>query len=147
MTIKGGCLCGAVRFEIDAVQPPFEMCHCSRCRKVSGAQGIPAITVKGANYRMTQGANNIKYFEAPILYQPPVYTATFCGTCGSPVTPPNPDADYIEVAAGLLDDDPGLMPDKHIFIEHLPDWDQVTDGLPTFTRDEIRAHRGQSEES
>jgi hypothetical protein len=39
-TIRGGCLCGGVRFEVD---PPFIRvghCHCSRCRKHSGTFGL-----------------------------------------------------------------------------------------------------------
>ena len=37
MTITGSCLCGGVRFEVDRVVGPFELCHCNRCRKVSGS--------------------------------------------------------------------------------------------------------------
>ena len=43
--------------------------------------------------------------------------------------------------AGLLDDDPGIKPDKHIFVEHTPAWDDISDDLPRFTRDEIYKHR------
>jgi hypothetical protein len=34
-------------------------------------------------------------------------------------------------------DDPGIRPDKHIFVEFMPRWDVVRDGLPAYTRDEI----------
>jgi hypothetical protein len=33
----GSCLCGGVRFEIERFVGPFELCHCTRCRKVSGS--------------------------------------------------------------------------------------------------------------
>ena len=33
---RGSCLCGAVRFAIDGKTTEIGMCHCSKCRKVSG---------------------------------------------------------------------------------------------------------------
>ena len=35
--MQGGCLCGAVRFELDRAVGPFELCHCNRCRKTTGS--------------------------------------------------------------------------------------------------------------
>jgi hypothetical protein len=35
--MRGSCLCGGVRFEVDRAVGPFELCHCSRCRKASGS--------------------------------------------------------------------------------------------------------------
>ena len=34
--IKGGCACGGIRFEIDAVRS-MTHCHCTTCRKLTGA--------------------------------------------------------------------------------------------------------------
>jgi hypothetical protein len=42
---------------------------------------------------------------------------------------------------GLLDDDPGLKPDKHIYVEHRAWWHTITDDLPQFTASEIALHR------
>ena len=36
----------------------------------------------------------------------------------------------LEIPAGLLDDDPGMKPDKHIFIEVKSPWYEITDDLP-----------------
>jgi hypothetical protein len=141
MTIHGGCLCGAVRFKVEKFTGPFETCHCNRCQKVSGGSGMPAIYCKTSDYKMISGEDNIQFYEAPILYQPPAYAVLFCKTCGSLVPPANPQGEHLEIAAGSLDDDPGIKPDKHIFIEHVPAWDQINDDLPQFTRDEIVKHR------
>ena len=35
--LKGSCLCGGVRYEIDAELQSVSYCHCSQCRKASGA--------------------------------------------------------------------------------------------------------------
>ncbi|MEJ2133231.1 MAG: hypothetical protein P8Y95_16770, partial [Gammaproteobacteria bacterium] len=42
-----------------------------------------------------------------------------------------------------FDDDPMIEPDKHIFVEFVPAWDTITDGLPQYTiRDLIRERQG-----
>ena len=37
MKLGGGCLCGAVRYESDALTGPIAHCHCATCRKAHGA--------------------------------------------------------------------------------------------------------------
>jgi hypothetical protein len=93
---------------------------------------MPSITVLTDGYRMTQGEEHISIYEAPILYGPPAYHSTFCSGCGSPVPDPHPAENKLEIPAGLLDEDPGLKPDKHIFIELIPAWDKVSDHLPQY---------------
>ena len=141
MAIRGSCLCGGVRFEIDRAVGPFEICHCQRCRKVSGGAGMPAVGVNTAEFRFLSGHELVDAYTAPDLYRPPAYHATFCKRCGSPVPEPEPEGDFMEIAAGLFDDDLGLRPDKHIFVEHVPDWDTITDGLPQFDIRGIYRHR------
>ena len=141
MTVSGSCLCGGVRFEIDQAVGPFEICHCNRCRKTSGGVGLPMLRVETRYYRMLQGQELVQGYEAPILYRPPAYHASFCSRCGSPVPPAEPEGDTFEIAAGLLDDDPKMRPDKHIFVEFLPAWDAITDGLPEYTIDKLYQER------
>jgi hypothetical protein len=47
---------------------------------------------------------------------------------------PNPAASsgLVEIPAGLLDDDPTMKPDKHIFVELKSPWFEITDGLPQY---------------
>jgi hypothetical protein len=132
--IAGGCLCGGVRFEIERAVGPFELCHCTRCRKASGAAFAAMIGVRTADFRLLQGADLIVRYEAPIIECPPPYRASFCRRCGSPVPDPDPGADWFEVPAGLLEGDPELRPDKHIFVEHQAPWFPITDDLPQLTK-------------
>jgi hypothetical protein len=48
------------------------------------------------------------------------------------------------VPAGLLDDDPKIKPDKHIYVEFKAPWDTITDQLPQMTKQQIRAHRARA---
>ena len=143
--IKGSCLCGGVRFEVSEVVGPFELCHCRRCRKVTGSAFAAGVYVRTKGFRLLDGSALIASYEAPILREPPPYQTSFCKRCGSPV--PNPDASstLLEIPAGLLDDDPGLRPDKHIFIEVKAPWFEITDKLAHYDAaklSELREERG-----
>ena len=139
--IRGSCLCGGVKFEISEPTGPFELCHCNRCRKVSGSAYFPGLRVRRETLRFVQGTPLITTYEAPILEGPPAYRSCFCSRCGSPVPDPAHDSPSIEVPAGLLDDDPTLRPDRHIFVELKAPSSSIDDGLPQFDKNAIRQFR------
>jgi hypothetical protein len=138
--IHGSCLCGRVAFEISRAVGPFELCHCPRCRKVSGSAFVAAVGVLAEDFRFLSGEDDIVTFEFPLRDTPPAYSVSFCPTCGS-IAPRPPASGWFEIAAGLLDDDPGLTPDRHIYVEHRAPWWQSDDGLPAFTAEEIAEYR------
>jgi hypothetical protein len=143
--LRGGCLCGGVRFELDRAVGPFELCHCNRCRKTSGSAFLAAIGVRREDFRWVQGKELIRTYDAPILEAPPPYRSCFCERCGSPVPDPTSDAPWFEIPAGLLEGDPGLRPDKHIFVEVRSPWFEITDDLPRLDRAAlIRLRAGES---
>ena len=137
MTVEGGCLCGGVRFEIDRAVGPFELCHCSRCRKASGSAFVAGLGVDVKDFRLLSGAELVRRYEAPVREHPPGYRVAFCERCGSPAPDPPPGATWFEVPAGLLADDPDARPDRHIFVECGSSWFEITDALPRLTRDEV----------
>ncbi len=144
MSVKGSCLCGRVTFEVDHFTGPFEICHCNRCRKVSGSRGVAAIGCNPKDFRLLTGGDCINTFDAPILHRPPAYRVYFCMHCGSPVPPAVPEGEFMEIAAGLLDDSPEMKPDKHIFTEHTPHWDEILDDLPQLTFEALVKLRSKS---
>jgi len=70
----------------------------------------------------------------------------FCSRCGSPVPNPPAGASWFEIPAGLLDGDPVLRPDKHIFVECKSDWFPISDSLPQLTRAQLAKLRQLSRE-
>ena len=61
-SIRGSCLCGGVRFEVD---PPFiqaSHCHCERCRKHSGTAVCTQARVLREQFRLLQGKELIKVY-------------------------------------------------------------------------------------
>lgn len=139
--IRGGCLCGGVRFEISNVVGPFELCHCNRCRKATGSAFMPGLGVHRENFTWLSGRELVKTFETPLLETPPAYRTSFCSVCGSPAPDPESDANWFEVPAGLLDDDPVIRPDKHIYVENKADWYKITDQLPQLNKQELTKSR------
>jgi len=142
--IRGGCLCGGVRFELARAVGPFELCHCPRCRKASGSAFVAGLGVLARDFRLISGAEWVRRYEAPIREAPPPYRTAFCGRCGSPVPDPPPGAAWFELPAGLLDDDPGVRPERHIFVECRSAWFEIADALPRLTRVELGALRARS---
>lgn len=139
--IQGSCLCGGVKFQIEKILGPFELCHCHRCRKVSGSAFLAAVVVSREGFRFLQGQELVKTYEAPVRHTPPGYRSIFCGVCGSRVPDPNDSSPQFEIAAGALDGDPGLVPDKHIFIEDKSPWFAISDRLPRMTEEELNRYR------
>jgi hypothetical protein len=145
--IRGRCLCGGVRFELDRAVGPFELCHCPCCRKASGSAFAANLGVRAEDFRLLSGAALIRTFDAPIRERPPAYRAAFCARCGSPVPSPPTDAAWFEIPAGLLDDDPLLRPEKHIFVDCKSPWFSIADSLPKLTKAEVASFRASSSEN
>jgi hypothetical protein len=145
--IRGSCLCGGVQFEARKVQGPFELCHCTRCRKVTGSAFAAGIYVAHDDFKMLQGQELVRVYEAPIRQAPPAYHSCFCSRCGSRVPDAFSCAPLIELPAGSLDSDPGLRPDTHIHVEGKAPWFTISDGLPQLDRLALQKHRAGSADS
>ena len=131
--MNGSCLCGGVSFSIEGFVGPFELCHCKRCQKVSGSAFVSALVAESKGFKLISGSELIREFKAPLLLNPPAYIVYFCGTCGSHLPDPHPMGQHMDVPAGLLDDDPVVFPDKHIYVDRKASWDEIADDIPQYT--------------
>lgn len=128
--LRGSCLCGGVQFEITRAVGPFELCHCRRCRKASGSAFVAGLGVRREDFRLLQGSDLIRTYELRTDESARPYHTCFCVRCGSPLPNLLLDSSCLEVPAGLLEDDPQLRPDRHIFVEVKSAWFEITDDLP-----------------
>lgn len=96
--LEGGCLCGRTRWRADGPVLHRVHCHCSLCRKGSGAVEVPWITVERRHFAWTG--------EPPARYRSSAKgERSFCPVCGSKLTFVHDDvADDIDIAIGALDD-------------------------------------------
>ena len=123
--IRGSCLCGGVRFEYGRAVTQVGMCHCSKCRKVSGTASNAVIVVPEADLEWLAGRELLHEFTMP-----DGWGATRCRICGSPVPRKIPGAEAYWVPAGLLDDDPGLRIGGHIWVGSKAPWDEIAGRAP-----------------
>lgn len=114
----GGCLCGAVRFEIDGDFERFYLCHCSYCRKDTGSAHAANLFSSTATLRWISGEDNTTFFNLPSTR----HSRCFCTTCGSAL--PYQGGSMLVVPAGCLESKVTLRPDAHIFVASKAGWDQ-----------------------
>jgi len=51
----GGCLCGALRYRLDAAPLDTGYCHCTRCRQSTGAPVLAWASIPVAAFAYTKG--------------------------------------------------------------------------------------------
>lgn len=125
---KGGCLCGAVRYEVDGPLAPIQLCHCRQCRKAQGSAFGANIPVSAQAFRLLRGEGELREHRAS-----PAKRRVFCGACGSPIFSQRDDApETVRLRAGTLDDDEGLEVGVHIQTAFRAAWCPVADDLPAW---------------
>jgi len=124
----GSCLCGAVRFEITAAFDGFFLCHCSRCRKNSGAGNAANLFSGNAQLYWLSGEASVKSFDVAGSR----HRRSFCAECGSALPNWQQGGALLVVPAGSLDTPIGLRPTAHIHNASRADWDHDLDDVPGF---------------
>jgi len=125
--VKGGCLCGAVRYESAADPALVAVCHCTTCQKYTGSAfslnlGMPAgsVTITGdslATYEDRAGASGNPFFR------------TFCSLCGSPISGSGDAYSGLTfMKAGTLDDPSWVKPGVHMWCSEKQPWVMIEEG-------------------
>jgi hypothetical protein len=128
--LRGSCLCGEIRFEIDGKFGPAGQCHCSKCRKVSGTDGNAVFYASAAGFHWLAGEDLIERFAVP---DGKGWRSHFCRRCGSPAPLSDANGKFFFVPAGLLDDDPGFRGyAAHIFVGSKAPWVCIADSAPQY---------------
>ena len=118
----GGCLCGAVTFEIDGPMRDVVACHCGQCLKTHGNFAAYSATDTD-KLRLTEDRGLAWFISSDTARR------GFCRECGASLFWEPNFADYTAVAAGALDNPTGLKLVRHIFTDDKPDWYEIADGL------------------
>ncbi len=125
-TITGGCLCGAVRFEVTAPFVSALYCHCTRCQRRSGTAASANARVSEDSFRIVVGEDRIRSFKPEDGAE-----KCFCVDCGSALFTRFPG--MIGVRMGTLDSDPGIRPSYRQFVAYAAPWEPIPDdGLPRY---------------
>ena len=114
-TIKGSCVCGAVRYEATGPFRPIVACHCSESRKSTGNY-FTASAAYMANFRLIENGA-LKWYQSGTETE-----RGFCGACGSSLFFRRIGGDRISFAGGSIDGASGLELAGHIFAEEKGDY-------------------------
>lgn len=114
----GGCLCGAVRFEVTGEGANAHGCACRDCQRHTGAPVVAWVEFARDQVRWTGLAG------VPATYRSSDFSSrAFCARCGSSIGAID-DAPTIALLVGSFDD-PGLAayaPAYHAFEDGVPGW-------------------------
>lgn len=129
-TLRGSCLCGAVRYEVTGEPRRFLHCHCSRCRKATGTGHASNLFIQPGTLRWLGGEEKIRSFKLPEAQR---FTNSFCEVCGSRLPRQAIGNDAVMIPAGSLDDEPPIQPQARIFEGSRASWSCAGDDLPVHT--------------
>ncbi|HWW90964.1 MAG TPA: GFA family protein [Solirubrobacteraceae bacterium] len=129
--LQGGCLCGAVRFEISSAFRSAGYCHCTHCQRRTGTASSANGRVPQEAFEILQGAEQLRSYQ-PEGGRPKL----FCASCGSALFSGDPFSDAeVAVRLGTLDREPGIRPQYRQFVDSAASWEPIPeDGLERYPR-------------
>ena len=125
---SGGCHCGAVRYEMTTEVAHHALCHCTDCRKASGA---PATAWAMA------AADQVTITGEPLTYASSEHgRRLFCGACGTSLFYTNEVVfpGMIDVQSATLDDPDAIPLQAQIQTAERIGWMTHLGDLPAFER-------------
>jgi hypothetical protein len=120
--IRGGCLCGAVKFSVDGPLRPVVACHCGQCRKATGHHVAATSAARDA----VDVTGDVAWYQSSAKAR-----RGFCATCGSNLFWDGPGQN-LSIFAGSLDGATGLKLVGHIYCSDKGDYYELDDDLPKF---------------
>ncbi len=108
---SGQCLCGAVRFTVDTVDPEFYACHCSMCLRWCGGPFL-SVTTSEPKFEETE---NLVVFDSSEWAE-----RGFCNVCGTNISYHVKGADEYSINNGTFDDASSFKMIGEIFVDKKP---------------------------
>jgi hypothetical protein len=126
---RGGCFCGAVRYEATGEPIMSGHCYCADCRKASGSGFIPFMVYPAGALQFTGETSQFVSRSA----RGGEAVRNFCPVCGGLVYGGVVGKDESHtIYAGSLDDPRLFEPKIAIFGRDRPDWAPIPEGLAVF---------------
>jgi hypothetical protein len=125
-SLDGGCACGAVRYRIVAAPKDAGYCHCSLCRRASGAPVVAFATVPFDSFQVTSG--NPRRRRSSDFGE-----RWFCAECGTQLAMHvDHQPDTIDFTIASLDKPDAVTPGFHIFLGSRIGWFDCADALERY---------------
>lgn len=129
-SLKGSCLCQAIKYEVRGIQPHMAHCHCSMCQKFHGAAFSTFGVVDKKNFRWVSGSALLKTYQGENGTK-----RQFCSECGSSLIfiASEDTGDTVEFTLGTLDTPIHEKPDAHIYCSSKANWHDISDQLAQYS--------------
>lgn len=129
MKLEGGCHCGAVRYSVEGEPKHVALCHCSDCRKSSGAPVVGWAAYTGPEFTLIAGSPTAYNSSGAAMRH-------FCPTCGSGVYYINEEVlpGLVDIQIGSLDNPDALQPQAQIQVAERIGWMKDIAALHEFER-------------
>jgi hypothetical protein len=126
MGLGGGCMCGAVRYQLSSAPFDCGWCHCRTCQLSSGAPAMVFASVPEGDLVWTQCADEVRSVASSSFGH-----REFCGQCGTPLLMKvDHQPETVDFSVATLDDPEAVEPGFHIFWESRIGWFEPKDTLP-----------------
>ena len=126
--LQGGCFCGRIRYEVTGIRFHETNCHCSICRRTTGAPFVAWFSVRPSEFRWLSGR--------PSRFRSSTQaTRSFCAHCGTQLTfEDHGYPDEIDVTTSSLNQPDAVPPRDHTHVSSRLPWIALADGLPQFSQ-------------
>ena len=121
MPITGGCVCGAIRYEVTADPIVMFNCHCRDCQKLTGSGYTPVFYVPAKAFKITKGRPKYHETKSEMIGD---NVRGFCPECGSRLFGGKSDFGQ-GITAGSLDDPSLYKPQHEIWTSDAQPWDHM----------------------
>lgn len=129
---SGGCMCGAVRYEVTSEPVAFMLCHCRECQYVSGGEPAAVVVVPKPAFTLKQGT--VKGYAVKGESGNTV-TRQFCPECGTPMfSELGANPDLWAIKAGTMDDASGLKPTAFLWTKSAHHWAHADKAIHGFEK-------------
>jgi hypothetical protein len=126
--LQGGCFCGRIRYEVTGAPFDETNCHCSICRRTTGAPFVAWFSVRPSEFRCVSG-------DPARFRSSSKADRSFCAHCGTQLTFRSDDyPDEIDITTCSLDHPEDVPPRDHIHTSSKLPWIELADGLEQYSQ-------------
>lgn len=128
--VEGGCICGAVRYQVKAAPLGVYRCHCRDCQRQSGAGYTTSMILRRDDFAVLQGETLIydKHADSGRVVRHHACAACHTRLYNEPLASP----DLIVLRAGTLDDVAWARPIGNIWTASRLPWSEIDWSEPHF---------------
>jgi hypothetical protein len=120
--LRGSCYCGDICYEVTGIPFQETNCHCSICRRTTGAPYVSWFSVPRDSFKFISGQpRQFRSMQKGIR--------SFCSRCGTQLTFEQNDLDEIDVTICSLEDPQAFPPRDHTYTSSMLAWVKLSDGL------------------